>query len=407
MKKVSNLSKIITNYHKDFKHNYLGIILKDVNIITLTDSDILRRYDIAIYKNKIIKIDKKIDNPRSDFIEIYKNDKYVIPMLSDMGVELKTEIDPLMFLSHGISTIRVLNGNKQNLLLKKQINNNEKLGSKIYINSPLYNDKVVKSGLDCIEKVSMNKEKGYDFSYIDKNLNEKFYETICRESKKLKIPVTGYIPGNYDLIEAIKNGVSTIEHLFHYFSNSRGFYEETFHKRYGVFLCPFLNIIQKSEESYSNKYDIYHSYNRKISDIREKVEFYPKDKLLSKLKDLTCNGVQLLIASNSGYDDILQNDGLYKEINKLRGIGFSNFDILSILCLNSHKFLGDLYYRGTIEEKKMAELLVLDENPLVDINNIKKIDSFVYNGHYVDSEIKKYFIEYLQSFKQKNHLIYS
>jgi imidazolonepropionase-like amidohydrolase len=51
--------------------------------------------------------------------------------------------------------------------------------------------------------------------------------------------------------------------------------------------------------------------------------------------------------------------------------------------LNPAKFLGMEDRLGTIEKGKLADLVLLDANPLEDIRNTQKISGVVVNGRYL------------------------
>jgi len=41
---------------------------------------------------------------------------------------------------------------------------------------------------------------------------------------------------------------------------------------------------------------------------------------------------------------------------------------------------------GTVSVGKFADLIILDENPIEDIQNIRKINSVVFNGYHYDKD---------------------
>jgi imidazolonepropionase-like amidohydrolase len=53
---------------------------------------------------------------------------------------------------------------------------------------------------------------------------------------------------------------------------------------------------------------------------------------------------------------------------------------------NPAKFLGKLNTLGTIEKGKIADLVLLEANPLESISNTQKIAAVVVNGRYLPKE---------------------
>jgi imidazolonepropionase-like amidohydrolase len=58
-------------------------------------------------------------------------------------------------------------------------------------------------------------------------------------------------------------------------------------------------------------------------------------------------------------------------------------EALQTATLNPAKFLGMDDRLGTIEKGKLADLVLLDANPLDDIRNTQKIAAVVVNGRYL------------------------
>jgi imidazolonepropionase-like amidohydrolase len=55
-------------------------------------------------------------------------------------------------------------------------------------------------------------------------------------------------------------------------------------------------------------------------------------------------------------------------------------EVLQTSTRNAARFLGELNHHGTVEERKTANLVLLNANPLEDIRNTRKIDSVVLRG---------------------------
>jgi imidazolonepropionase-like amidohydrolase len=63
--------------------------------------------------------------------------------------------------------------------------------------------------------------------------------------------------------------------------------------------------------------------------------------------------------------------------------------IRTLLLLNRKNpavFLGELSSQGTIERGKLANLILLDANPLENITNTQRINAVVHNGRFLAKE---------------------
>jgi imidazolonepropionase-like amidohydrolase len=63
--------------------------------------------------------------------------------------------------------------------------------------------------------------------------------------------------------------------------------------------------------------------------------------------------------------------------------GFTPMEALQTATLNPAQFLGTLSEMGTVQTGKIADLVLLDANPLDDIRNTRKIRAVVLSGRYL------------------------
>jgi len=74
---------------------------------------------------------------------------------------------------------------------------------------------------------------------------------------------------------------------------------------------------------------------------------------------------------------------LHEELQRFVAAGFTPMEALQTATLNPARFLGIEDRLGTIEKGKLADLVLLDANPLEDIRNTQKIAGVVVDGRYL------------------------
>jgi imidazolonepropionase-like amidohydrolase len=75
---------------------------------------------------------------------------------------------------------------------------------------------------------------------------------------------------------------------------------------------------------------------------------------------------------------------VHRELELLAGAGISAADVMVIATRNSARFLGMQDTLGTVEVGKLADLVLLDADPTVDVNNAKQIHTVIKGGHVID-----------------------
>jgi imidazolonepropionase-like amidohydrolase len=98
-------------------------------------------------------------------------------------------------------------------------------------------------------------------------------------------------------------------------------------------------------------------------------------------------GVPLLAGTQSNHRGIASPGiWLHDELYYFVQAGLSPFEALKTATVNPAKFMRRDRDLGTIEKGKLADLVLLDANPLADISNTRKINAVVVNGRYLSRE---------------------
>ena len=84
--------------------------------------------------------------------------------------------------------------------------------------------------------------------------------------------------------------------------------------------------------------------------------------------------------SNAGFASIAPGIALHDALARLVSAGATTADVLRRATLESARFHGRERDLGSIEAGKIADLVILDRDPLADISNTRAIDAVVFRG---------------------------
>ena len=358
----------------------------------------------------------------------------------DTLVEENKDLLPL-FLAYGITSVRDAGGDITPSVLewREQIKNKKLAGPQIFTPGPkLDGDKPAWAGsikisdsteigaaLDSLQSIGADYVKMYDG-----NLSEELFYGIIKEAEERGLKTTGHMPLTANFLKAIDLGLDGAEHMYYPLTATSpvadslrqqnigyGMMEEIIDtydpqlaqevfdtmSREDVFITPTLYIGKTLAEILDRDHSrdtllpyigsgIQETYKGRIegakrakasgSNMREKMEQISA-RMISPMQEA---GVKILAGSDSGpYNSfVYPGESLHGELNSLVNAGLSPQQALQTSVINGPLFfdLQDSY--GSVSEGKVADLLLLDKNPLENIENLKEIFAVVRAGETFD-----------------------
>jgi imidazolonepropionase-like amidohydrolase len=112
-------------------------------------------------------------------------------------------------------------------------------------------------------------------------------------------------------------------------------------------------------------------------------------KRLAQVATMHRAGVRVLTGTDAPLRNSPPGFGLHEELILLVRGGMSPFDVLRAATWESANYLEALDSLGTIAPGKLADLVLLDANPLRDIGNTRRIVAVVANGRYFNAADRK------------------
>lgn len=344
-----------------------------------------------------------------------------------------------LFIANGITTVRDAGGDLTTSVLKwrKQIAEGSLVGPTIFTSGPkidgsegtwagsleVTNEESIQTALDSLESIPTDFVKLYD----SKISGELYLKTIA-EAEKRNLITSGHMPFTVTLDQAVSSGIDAIEHLYYIMkgcaANEKevteklqnkeiGFWDAMpllmsnyqdsttqrtfFHlKEHNVYVVPTLHIgkvlsyldeVDHSNDAYL-KYisnGIFKTYEGRINRAKYSSEKTIADRKALDVffgqltKSLNDAGVSLLAGSDSGAYNSYTYPGisLHKELEEMVANGISPLDALRTSAYNGSKFLKQNTDYGSVSVGKIADLVLLDENPLLNIKNTKKIHAVI------------------------------
>lgn len=419
-KESAAIDKILTDAsatHKPKKY-----LFKNVNVLTMTDSVVLRNYTVLIESGIIQKIEKDIDQP--DVIQIDGTGKYLMPGLVDMHVHLMNHHQLkntwiLLQLLNGVTTVRDMLGEPDKLVLRDNIKNNKVLAPNLYQAGPIVSGTKDPYGLFMVAStaeegrtlVIQHKKAGYDFIKVYDGLKKDVFAAIADEAHKQNILVVGHIPG--DVSEAIEAGQSSAEHLNGYKTWKQGVVSiidpqhVSLTANSDLWNCPTLYnfstewSIETIEKILNDPSlmglipnGVRENWQKRLKDVPKQaretvVKNGPVN--LAVMKELTLSlyksNAKLIAGTDAGSIPFLvPGYALHEELRMLHETGIPIYDVLKMTTVYAAQAMQKESEFGTIEVGKRADLLLLDANPLTSLNNLKLKSGLMIRGIWLSAE---------------------
>ncbi|MDW3649929.1 MAG: amidohydrolase family protein [Bacteroidia bacterium] len=400
-------------------------LLHDVQIIDPEEGEVQRFEQMALKDGRIHYVGERKD---WDSYKIIGEDslpgKYLLPPLWDMHSHLAWDAanDSLLFpflFFHGILGLRDMGGDLGILKsFKEKVAKNPSFGPQIFGAGP-----ILDGNPPIMMDVSLPLDEDADFPYILDSLKNggadffKVYsllkEDALREissfSDQSQLSFQGHLSEYVDPEISISLGQKSVEHLNRLeeiAANDQERFEEIgeLMAKEESWLCPTLVIYQKKAfmDDPGLENEVYHDFIPPVlkaewegSKKRRLKDKSPEDWAAAKalfeeqkawVYQLHKMGVKLLAGSDfAGMPYVYPGLGLWEELDLLKEIGLSDKEVLKIACQHPIEFLGLQEEYGKLEVGKKADFLLLSENPLKDIQNIRNIDMVYRDGNRMSS----------------------
>lgn len=195
------------------------IVLKNVAVIPMSTETVLENQTVVVKNGFVTAIGPKVTYDKNALV-IDAKGKYLMPGLAEMHAHVPPvdEIEPikevlLLFAANGVTTIRSMLGHPLHLEVRSKIKSGEILGPRLYTSGPSFSGGSVKTPEEGIEKVKNQKKAGYDFMKMHPGITKANFEAIVKTAKEVNMPFAGHVSFGVGVKRSAEAGYATIDHL--------------------------------------------------------------------------------------------------------------------------------------------------------------------------------------------------
>ncbi len=430
-----------------------SIVLVDVQVLNVRDGSFIGPLHILVTDGKIVEIsrdDNLRDRPGVEVID--GKGQYAVPGLSEMHAhipspnqgEAYTKDVLFLYLSNGITNIRGMLGHPSHLDLRSQAIKNTLLSPRIYTSSPSLNGNTVQSVEQARSLVEKYAAEGYDFLKIHPGIQLEVFREVVRVANQQGIEFSGHVPVDVGIRRALNFGYGTVDHVDGYLEGlvpesaqvdpaQNGFFGYNFTNLADEDLVPELVSLTREKRVWvvptQSLFDRWFSIMDADKLARSpEMKFMPKstiqDWVRSKkelvanpefseerwkrfnairmrlIRELHENGYGLLLGSDAPQVFNVPGFSIHHEIAGMKNAGLSNLDIIRIGTINPAIYMGMEGQFGELVRGASADILLVRNNPLDDIEALKDVQGVMVRGRWLDkSEIQQKLKEISDKYK--------
>jgi imidazolonepropionase-like amidohydrolase len=427
-----------------------------VNVIPMDRERILMNQTVVVRDGQIVEIGDagKVKVPVGAQ-RIAGQGKYLVPGLIDMHTHLFSDDDfpdelaadeLMVMLANGVTTIRLMIGTPEHLVLRARVNKDELLAPSLYVASPQLtgnaqfaesNGRHVTNAEEAQRAVRDFKAAGYDFIKLTNFITRPVYDAVIDTAKEAGIRVVGHVDTRVGVQHALAAG-QQIEHLDAYVESvlkddspikssvsdiglfrkqnweSLDYIDDRKIKeiaqatgRARIYSTPTLTFFKitfgtgTTDEEIRARPD-YRFYTPKMrerwhaafkriwtdppSESRRREYVRVRNLLVKEIYDA---GGKIMAGSDSPEGFLLYGWSLHRELRSLVEAGLSPYAALESATRHPAEFLAGLDRFGTVSRGKRADLLLLEANPLEAISNTERRTGVMVRGRWLpESKLK-------------------
>jgi Tol biopolymer transport system component len=386
-----------------------SILLQNAKIVSMNGDEIIERGDILIKNNRIVDVsDGMIEIENEDVTIMDMSGKIILPGFIDTHAHMRPswtlhKFQPFSYaanLAYGVTTTRdPQTGTTDVLTYSDMVDTGKILGPRIYSTGPGvgywgYNVKSLDEARDVLKQYSKYYNTKSIKMYVAGNRQQRQWILMAAKEQEIMPTTEGSLNLRLNMASTI-DGYPGQEHnhpIYPIFKDYIGLtaftkraYTPTLLVTYGG---PWAeNYYYATEDLHGDKKLNFFTPKEEVdskSRRRNVGWFMDEEYTFPELAEFVKDLVEVGGISGVGSHGQLQGLGYHWELWSMAAGGITNHDMLKVATIKGAYAIGLDKELGSIEKGKLADLVILNKDPLDNIRNTNSVDMIMKNGRIYD-----------------------
>jgi len=406
----------------------------NVNVIPMSSEVVVAAQTVVVADGIIVAIGDVDKVPMPEEADVIDGtDRFLMPGLAEMHAHVPDagsddlNRDFTLFVANGVTTVRGMLGRSSHLALRRQLIEGKQFGPRLFTSGPSLNGDSVTGPADGASKVRAQHAAGYDLIKIHPGLSSEEFLAVATTANELGMPFAGHVPIAIGVERALAENMATIDHLDGYLAallptntdpsgGYGGFFDvlladQVIDERIadlagqtaaaGIWNVPTQSLFEhrvgeisvadlrnRPEMQYMPRSTVDRWAHIKEQQLAERgfsaaIAARAIDIRRQLILALHRAGAGLLLGSDAPQVFNVPGYSLHHELGYLVAAGLTPFEALQTGTTAAAEFLGT--NTGVVAVGREADLILLDADPLGNINNSKRIHGVMLRGTWYSS----------------------
>lgn len=406
------------------------VLFRNATVITMDAAGSLERHDLLVEDGKITRLAPAGGIAAKDARVVDASGKFLMPGLAEMHAHVPgpepagyAEDVLLLYVAHGLTTIRGMLGHPSHLGLRERIARGATIGPRFFTSGPSVNGESAPDPATAVRMVREQKAAGYDFIKLHPGLRRSVFDALVATAREVGIPFAGHVSDDVGLRHALAAKQSAIDHLDGYVQAlaREGCIDEEIRADFfgigltdcadesripdlvaatraaGTWMAPTQVLIEQWADPPAEAALPARPAWRYVSPRdaaqwqRARARFEQASPVAERfvalrrelLRRMHAAGVPILLASDAPQVFNIPGDSALAELEVYGEIGLPALEALATGSVNVARFFGEAERFGRLREGLDADILLLSADPRANLANVRKLEGVMLRGRWL------------------------